>query len=121
VGDRLGRAVEVASVVLIGCSILLFGWPLLQNLARFRLASSLVLGLLGMLQLAALRRNVAAGGPAAGVRATRDLAFLAAIAFALVEVLAPARWAIGACISAVLFAIVLELLARLTPAPPAAD
>ena len=53
------------------------------------------------------------------MRATRDVAFLAAIAFALVEVLAPARWAIGACISAVLFAIVLELLARLAPAPPA--
>jgi len=118
--ERLGRAVEVASIVVIGCCILVFGWALLQNVARLRVPSSLVLLVLAVLQLVALRRNFAAGGPLARVRATRDLAFFGAACFALVEVLAAQRWAIGACISLVEFALILELLARLAPAPPPA-
>jgi len=116
--ERIGRAVEVASIVVIGVCILVFGWALLQNVARFHLLSAVLLVLIAGLQLAAFRRNFALGGPSARVRATRDLAFFGAACLALVEVLFAQRWAIGACISLVEFALILELFARFAPAPP---
>jgi hypothetical protein len=120
VTDRFASAIELASIIVIGLCVLLFGWVLLQNVAHFGPYAAVMLVVLGTLQVIALRRNVMARGPMATVRATRDVAFVAAIVLALAEVLTRQRWAIGATIAAVEFAIVLELFARLAPAPPAA-
>ena len=117
--ERVGRAIELLSIVVIGYCVLAFGWVLLRNAGHFQVPASIVLVILAIAQIAALRRNRAAGGPAYGLRATRDVAFLAAIAFALLAVNGAPRWAIGSCIATVEFALVLEVFARLVPAPPA--
>lgn len=117
VSERAARAVEVASIVVIGLAILAFGWALLQNLARFRVASSVVLGIVAMAQALALRRSFA-GGQSDRVRSTRDVALMTAILIAFTYVLSPQRWAIGACVATLEFAIVFELLARFVPPPP---
>jgi hypothetical protein len=117
VSDRAARAVEIASIVVIGLAVLLAGWPLLENLARYRVPSVALLLVLAGAQAFALRRNAAAGGSASRIRATRDVAFVGAILVALAFVLSPHRWAIGASVSLVEFAIVLELLARFAPSP----
>jgi hypothetical protein len=118
VSERTASAIEVASIVVIGAALLAFGWTLLENLTRFRLPAALVLAVIGALQVAALRRDLgpAAASRAASLRRTRNVLFLLATLLALTEVLAPQRWAIGACVSAVEFALVLDLLTRLAPA-----
>jgi hypothetical protein len=118
VSERARRAVEVASIVVIGLAILAFGWALLQNLARFRVASAVALGIVAMAQAFALRRDFAEEGRSDRVRSTRDVALMTAILIALTYVISPQRWAIGACIATLEFAIVFELLAWFAPAPP---
>ncbi len=115
VSERTGRVVENVSIVVIGLAVLFYGWALVTNLARFPVAAGIALVVVGVLQSGAIRRNLAGGGPAARIRATRDVAFVAAIALALTYVLWPVRWAIGACLAATEFAIALELLARFSP------
>ena len=111
--SRTGRLVENASIIIIAAAVLLFGRPLIANLAHLGYASALGLLLVGVLQFGALRRNVAAGGPRAGIRSSRDVAFLAAIVFALVAVFVPARWVPGAAMAMLEFALILEVLARI--------
>ncbi len=111
-------AVELASLAVIGLAMLLFGWVVLQNVARFTTLSAAVLGVVGVLQLVSVRRNLAAGGPSARIRATRDVAFVAAAFLGMAYVLTLQRWGIGACIAAFEFGILLELLARFVPAAP---
>jgi hypothetical protein len=120
VSERAARAIEIASIVVIGLAILTFGWALLQNLARFRVASAVALGIVALAQAFALRQGVALTGGSARIRSTRDVALMAGILIALTYVLSPQRWAIGACVTTLEFAIVLELLARFAPAPPGA-
>jgi hypothetical protein len=121
VGERTGQIVETVSIVVIGLAVLFYGWALIANLARFRVPAIFALLVVLMLQTGAIRRNLAEGGHAARIRSTRDVAFVAAIVLALIDVLWPVRWAVGACVAATEFAIVLELLARFTPHPPAQE
>jgi hypothetical protein len=114
------RAIELASVVVIAACVLLFGWALLENLARLGTAAAIALAVLAVVQVVALRRNAAQGAATSTLRASRDVAFVAAIVLALVEVLTRQRWAIGATIAAVEFGLVLELFAQLAPARPPA-
>ena len=108
------RAIELASVVVIAACVLLFGWALLQNLARLGTAAVIALAVLAVVQVVALRRNAAQGAATSTLRASRDASpFVAAIVLALVEVLTRQRWAIGATIAAVEFGLVLELFAQL--------
>ena len=62
-----------------------------------------------------LRRGIASGGQLARLYASRDVAFLASIAGAIAFMLSPARWAFGACIAALEFGLILEIIARLAP------
>lgn len=117
--DRAARAIEGASIILIGLAVLFFGWALLQNLAHFRAASGVALAVVAIAQAFALTRNRGAAAGPARLRSTRDVAFMATALLALTYVLAPQRWAIGACVATLEFAIVIELLTRFAPAPPA--
>lgn len=114
------RTVEAAFIAAIALAVLIGGRSLLVEIARFGVPAALVLVAIGFAQTLALRRNFAAGGPLAGVRATRDVAFIAALIAAIAFVLVPARWSIGTCIVALEIALVLELMARFTPSPPPA-
>jgi hypothetical protein len=121
VSERTGQIVETVSIVVIGLAILFYGWALIANLARFPVPAVIALLVVLVLQSGAIRRNLAGGGHAARIRATRDVAFVGAIVLALIDVLWPVRWAVGACVAATEFAIVLELLARFSPHPPAQE
>ena len=113
--DRVARTVELASIAVIGCCVLFFGWTLLQNLIHFRAMAGALLLLVGGFEIASIRRNLSELSPAGRIRATRDAAFLVAVVLALSELLIPQRWIAGACIAAAEFGIVLELLARVQP------
>jgi len=121
VPERTARIVEIVSIVVIGLAVLFYGWLLIANLARFPIPAVVALVVVLVLQTGAIRRNLAEGGPAARIRSSRDVAFVAAIVLALIDVLWPVRWAVGACVAATEFAIVLELLARFTPDPAAQE
>ncbi|MBV9102232.1 MAG: hypothetical protein JO060_01510 [Candidatus Eremiobacteraeota bacterium] len=110
--ERSAHWVELASIVVIGVALLLFGWALLQNLRHFPIPAALLLLALAVFQIGSMRRNLSSDDAGSRVRATRDGAFLVAIVLALSELFAPRRWLIGACISSVEFGIVLEVLAR---------
>jgi hypothetical protein len=114
------RTIEAAFIAVIALAVLLGGRSLLVEIALFGVPAAVLLAILGVAQTLAMRRNFAAGGPLAGVRATRDVAFIAATIAAVAFVLAPARWSIGTCIVALEIALVLELMARFTPSPPPA-
>ncbi len=86
-----------------------------MEIARHRTPASIVLVILAIAQIYALRRVVAARGPNTGIESSRSVAFIAATVAALFFVTSPARWSAGACIVAVEFGIVLELLSRLVP------
>jgi hypothetical protein len=119
VPERVGRMIEVASLVIIGACILLYGWIVLRNAAHFPLAASIVLIVLGIVQVVALRRNRAAAGAAYPLRATRDVAFIAATFFALLAVNGAPRWTIGSCVATAEFGLLFELLSRFGPAASA--
>jgi hypothetical protein len=109
------KGVEAACIIVIAIAVLVGGSSLLLEIGHFRAPASFALAFLAIVQLIAVRRNALAGGPHAQVRASRDVAFLAAIVAALIFVWSPARWSLGACIAGVEFGLVLELLARLVP------
>ena len=109
------RAVEIASLILIALAVLLGGRSLLVEIARFPIPAITGLGVVGLVQLLAVRRNYLAGGRPAPLRVARDVAFLAAILAALAFVAYPARWSIGAAVSATLFGLAVELLAHFSP------
>jgi hypothetical protein len=113
VSNRFARIFEVAALIAIGLAVLVGGRALLINLLHFRGAVAFGLLILGAVQVAALRRRVALGGYAVALQATRDVAFLATILLALLEVCKPTRWALGATVAAFEFGILCELLARL--------
>lgn len=100
---------------MVALAVLLGGGSLLTEIARHRTPASIVLAILVLTQIYVLRRIVAAGGPNAGIESSRSIAFIAATIAALFFVAAPARWSAGACIVAVEFGFVLELLGRLAP------
>jgi hypothetical protein len=106
------RAVEGVLIGIIALTILLGGKNVLVEIAHFPAAALFVLLALGALEMFALRRTIALGGPAARFRVSRDVAFIAAIVCAMAFVYAPARWSIGAAIAALEFALVLEFLDR---------
>jgi cytochrome c oxidase assembly factor CtaG len=95
--------------------VILGGRALLFGIAQHHGLSLVVLAVLFILQMVALRRNHAQGGPLAPLRSTRDVAFLAAIVLAALVVASPQRWSIGATIIAVEIGLVLDILGRLTP------
>jgi hypothetical protein len=109
------RAVETGSLVIITLVLLAGGRSLLAEMARFPAAAITGLAVVGLVQLLAVRRNYLAGGPQARLRVSRDIAFLAAIVAAIAFVAHPARWSLGAALSAVLFGLAIELLARFSP------
>ncbi|MEO6990563.1 MAG: hypothetical protein ABI346_00075 [Candidatus Baltobacteraceae bacterium] len=111
--SRFARIFEGVALVAIAIAVLVGGRSLVLNLLHFRTVVAIGLLILGAVQVAALRRRVAFGGYELAIQATRDVAFLATIVLALLEVCKPTRWALGATIAAFEFGIVCELLARL--------
>ena len=111
------RAVEIGSLLLIGVALLLGGRSLLVQMARFPVPALLGLTVVGLVQLFAVRRNYRAGGSPAPLRVARDVAFLAAVLAAIAFIAAPARWSLGAALSAALFGLATELLALFSPKP----
>ncbi len=112
----MSRAIEIGSVLLISLAVLLGGRIFLLDLTHYRGPALLVLAVLLFAQTLGLRRNYAEGGAMVRIRATRDVAFIAAIIFAFFVVLSPQRWSIGADIVAVEIGLILEMLSRFTPA-----
>jgi len=112
------RTVEAASILAIALAVLVGGNALLVQIAQFHGLTISVLGVLALLVLYAFRQNFRAGGSLARIHATRDAAFLAAIAGAIAFVALPARWSLGATIVAAEIGFAVELLARFAPAAP---
>jgi hypothetical protein len=115
------RALEAFFIVVIMLAVLAGGPSLLANAVQFHGLSVSVLGGIALFLLYAFRRNYLAGGPGARLFATRDAAFLAAIAAAIAFLLAPAKWSLGAAVVAVEMGLAVELLARLNPAQPTTE
>jgi hypothetical protein len=112
------RIVEAAFLVAIMLAILVGGRSWILDVAQFHGIAVGVLGIIAVFVVYAFRRSFLAGGPLARLHATRDAAFLAALAAAIAFVLSPARWSLGATIAAAEFALIVELLSRFAPAPP---
>lgn len=111
------RALETAFLVIIMIAIVVGGKAWLWQIATFGWVSLIVLIGLAFVIVVAFRRDFLAGGPLARIHATRDAAFLAAIAGAIAFVLERARWSLGATIVALECALAIELLAGAVPAP----
>jgi hypothetical protein len=107
--------IETISVVLTAVAVLTGGQFLLGALVTHHVAATLVLMPMVPMQVLALRRNHAQGGPSARIRAARDVAFLVSMIFALTLVSWPHSWSIGATIASLEFAFVLDLLERFAP------
>jgi hypothetical protein len=110
-----GRTVEAVSIIAIAAAVLVGGRALLVQVAQFHGLALSVLGVLALLVLYAFRQNFRAGGALARIHATRDAAFLAAIAGAAAFVASPARWSLGATIVALEIGCAVELLSRFAP------
>jgi hypothetical protein len=111
------RVFEVASIAAIMLVLLLGGRAWIVDVAQFHGIAVSVLVLIGVVIVYAFRRNYLAGGPLVRMYASRDAAFLAAIISAIAFVIWPAKWSLGATISAAEFGLVIELLTRLRQAP----
>ncbi len=111
------RGAEVVFLAVIALAILVGGRTLLYQIAGspFHILALMLLIAIGISLVLGLRRGIAAGGELARLRASRDIAFLAALAGAIAFVISPARWAFGACIAALEFGLILEIISRLAP------
>jgi hypothetical protein len=112
------RAVEAVFIFVIMTAVLLGGPSWIANIAQFHGLSVSVLGAIALFLIYAFRRTYLVGGAGARLAATRDAAFLAAIAAAIAFVLAPTRWALGASVVALEMGLAVELLARFAPSTP---
>ncbi len=112
------RMLEGAFLVVIMLAVLLGGAAFLGHVAQFHGLAISMLGALAICLTYAFRRNYLAGGPQVRLQATRDAAFLAAIAAAIAFVAAPAHWSLGAAVVACELGLTVELFTRFTPAPP---
>jgi hypothetical protein len=110
------RLFEVSSIAAIMLVLLFGGRAWIVDVAQFHGVAVSVLALVGVVIVYAFRRNYLAGGPLVRTHASRDAAFLAAIVSAIAFVIWPAKWSLGATISAAEFGLVIELLTRLRPA-----
>jgi hypothetical protein len=113
---QTSRRLESLIIVFLMIAFLLGGRAWIFDIAQFHGISISMLVILGVVVVYAFRRNFLAGGPGVRLNATRDAAFLAAIAAAIAFVAAPARWSLGATVAAVEFGLVVELLSRVLPA-----
>jgi hypothetical protein len=112
------RILEAIFILAIMLAVLIGGRSWIVDVAQFHGVAIVVLGTIGVFLIYAFRRSFLAGGPLARLSATRDAAFLAAIASAIAFIASPARWSLGATVVAVEFALIVELMSRFTPAPP---
>jgi hypothetical protein len=112
------RILEAAFILVIMLAVLIGGRSWIVDVAQFHGVAIVVLGIIGVFLIYAFRRSFLIGGPLARLSATRDAAFLAAIASAIAFIASPARWSLGATVVAIEFALIVELMARFTPAPP---
>jgi hypothetical protein len=112
------RALEIAFIAIIILAVGFGGAAWVVDISKFHGLAIAVLGTIGVLVVYGFRRSYLAGGPLARLHATRDAAFLAAIAAAIAFVAMPARWALGATVVGIEFALIVELFSRFTPAPP---
>ncbi len=114
------RVLEGAFIGVIMVAVLFGGRSWLVDVSQFHGIAIAVLGAIALVVVYAFRSNYLRGGPTARLHATRDAAFLAAVASAIAFVAAPARWSLGATVAAVEFALVVELMTRFVPPPPIA-
>ena len=112
------RAFESVVIVLVMLAFLVGGRSWIVEIAQFHGLAIAVLGTIALVVVYGFRRSYLAGGPLARLHATRDAAFLAAIAATIAFVAMPARWALGAAVVGVEFALIVELMSRFAPAPP---
>jgi hypothetical protein len=112
------RFVEAALLIVMMLAVLIGGGWYLVHLAQFHGVAIVGLGIIGVFVIYTFRRSFLAGGPLARLHATRDAAFLAAIASAIAFTASPARWSIGAAVVATEFALIVELMSRFAPVPP---
>jgi hypothetical protein len=120
--EKTGRIVELGASAAIALALLAGGRQLLLQLADFPLAACLLLVGIAASQVAGLRRRMRADTPDARLLVTRDLTFLGAGLLAIVVVLFRARWALGSSLVCAEFALVLDIVGRLStpftqPAP----
>ena len=111
------RGAETLFLAIIAVVILVGGRFLLYEIAgsTFHVLALLLLAAILVSLVLSMRRTIAAGGELARLRASRDIAFIAALAGSIAFVVSPARWAFGAAIAAVEFGLILEIISRLAP------
>jgi len=112
------RRVEGIFIVIIMLAVLVGGRSWILDIAQFHGLAIAALGTIGVFLIYAFRRSYLAGGPLVRLHATRDAAFLAAIAAGIAFVASPARWSLGATVVATEFALIVELLSRFALVPP---
>jgi hypothetical protein len=105
---RIGELAALAAMaVLVG----LGGKALLLALGRVKLAGALIAAGALIVALRALRQAYDPNDPAARINVTRAGAYVCAAALALLAIVAPAKFIIGACIVAAEAAIVFDFIA----------
>ncbi len=113
------RSVEAFFIVVMAVAVLVGGRSLLVQIAQYHATTIAILATIAIALVAAFRRNFTAGGPLVRLQATRDAAFLAAIAAAIAFVASPARWSLGAAVVGVEFGLIVEFFIRVVPQAPA--
>ena len=111
------RYIEVAFLAIMALAVLVGGKSLLVQIAAFKGLSVSVLVIIGIFIIYAFRQNYRATKPGARIAATRDAAFLATIGVAIVFILSPAKWSLGAAVVGFEIGIIVEMIARFAPPP----
>ena len=113
------RYLEAAFIAVIMLAVLVGGRAWVVDVAQFHGLAVSLLGAIAIVLVYAFRRNYVTNAPGARLSATRDAAFLAAIAAAVAFTLSPARWSLGATVVALELGLLVELLGRFAPGRPA--
>ena len=104
---------ELAAMAAIAVLVALGGKSLLVSLGHFKLLGILLAAGGLVAALGALRRSYDPSRPEARVEVTRAGAYVCTAALALWAIVAPAKFAYGACIIAAESAIVFDIIATL--------
>ncbi len=104
------RFVEIAALAVLALLLAAGGKLLLANLAAHRAVAAFAIVVLIVGAAMALRRAYRAPGDDMRIVITKYVAYLAAAALALWDVLAPAKWLPGSCIAAAEVALVFDMI-----------
>jgi hypothetical protein len=113
--EKTGRAVESGALIVTALLLLVGGRQLLAQLTQFPAAASFALVVIAGATSLGIRRHMRSVASDARLLVTRDLTYIAAVAFGLAAVVTRTHWAFGSCIVATEFALVLDIVGRFAP------